>query len=244
MDPASEQPTPTQPSKWKIIGILFGFAVVIFAAIVLVLNYFNIISLSTRYSPLSFLPHETVKQMNIVPTPVNFSSSEFQYDAVKAKKLLTDYIKDTIKPTLFPKEIETKQEIKILQNIQNPSLFSFSFATQSANITVLSHYEKGYDINNSLSISIRLRGIPSTTVDVELANLLLSSYFIDPYVVSDCRQTADSIACENFQTIPEGKKGYGINMFGKPPKSIITIYTCQIPKGSTNYLTAKSCVGF
>jgi hypothetical protein len=57
--------------------------------------------------------------------------------------------------------------------------------------------------------------------------------------MSECQTRATSSSCENFQTISDGKKGYGMII----TKSTPIIFSCFIPKESKDYDNAKSCFG-
>ncbi|KKQ32184.1 MAG: hypothetical protein US48_C0031G0005 [Candidatus Levybacteria bacterium GW2011_GWA2_37_36] len=180
------------------------------------------------------------------PSPANFTPTTFQYDTEKAKTLLTQYIKSTLKPGLLPVNFETNQGITINQYAQNPNWFVTSFFSQNASPAAFFRFDKNSSNPNSSSISINLKNLPQPAASAALANSLLSSYFSTPFILSDpnCRNVSESVFCENFQTTSDGKKGYGMTIIGTPPKSINSIFTCSIPKESSDYSTAKSCISF
>ncbi|KKQ36591.1 MAG: hypothetical protein US55_C0061G0004 [Candidatus Levybacteria bacterium GW2011_GWC2_37_7] len=159
--------------------------------------------------------------------------------------MLTQYIKDTIKPSLLPANIEIKQAT-INSKIENSSLFFASFNIQNASTAAVFRYDKTVNSTNSLSLSLNLKNLSQFTDTTTLANFLLSTYFSTPLILSDpnCRMVSESVFCENFQTTSDGKKGYGMTIIGTPPKSINNIFTCLIPKESADYASAKSCISF
>jgi len=83
---------------------------------------------------------------------------------------------------------------------------------------------------------------PKTTMTIALADSLLSSYFKNPLKVSEC-QGIQTIFCENFQTIEAGKKGYGVYVASEDNQSITLVFSCFVPKESSKYANAKSCLG-
>ena len=260
------------PPKNKLHALAFleiglfeiGFVAVILLLLFGVLNYFNILSVSEVFpKQLGWLPRKEVSNgtsqtklasqgealrgsgEKTAPSPANFTPTTFQYDTEKAKTLLTQYIKDTIKPSLLPANIEIKQAT-INSKIENSSLFFASFNIQNASTAAVFRYDKTVNSTNSLSLSLNLKNLSQFTDTTTLANFLLSTYFSTPLILSDpnCRMVSESVFCENFQTTSDGKKGYGMTIIGTPPKSINSIFTCSIPKESSDYSTAKSCISF
>ena len=266
-----EENLPTPP-KNKLHALAFleiglfeiGFVAVILLLLFGVLNYFNILSVSEVFpKQLGWLPRKEVSNgtsqtklasqgealrgsgEKTAPSPANFTPTTFQYDTEKAKTLLTQYIKDTIKPSLLPANIEIKQAT-INSKIENSSLFFASFNIQNASTAAVFRYDKTVNSTNSLSLSLNLKNLSQFTDTTTLANFLLSTYFSTPLILSDpnCRMVSESVFCENFQTTSDGKKGYGMTIIGTPPKSINNIFTCLIPKESADYASAKSCISF
>jgi len=260
------------PPKNKLHALAFleiglfeiGFVAVILLLLFGVLNYFNILSVSEVFpKQLGWLPRKEVSSgtsqtklasqgealrgsgEKTAPSPANFTPTTFQYDTEKAKTLLTQYIKDTIKPSLLPANIEIKQAT-INSKIENSSLFFASFNIQNASTAAVFRYDKTVNSTNSLSLSLNLKNLSQFTDTTTLANFLLSTYFSTPLILSDpnCRMVSESVFCENFQTTSDGKKGYGMTIIGTPPKSINNIFTCLIPKESADYASAKSCISF
>jgi len=260
------------PPKNKLHALAFleiglfeiGFVAVILLLLFGVLNYFNILSVSEVFpKQLGWLPRKEVSNgtsqtklasqgealrgsgEKTAPSPANFTPTTFQYDTEKAKTLLTQYIKDTIKPSLLPANIEIKQAT-INSKIENSSLFFASFNIQNASTAAVFRYDKTVNSTNSLSLSLNLKNLSQFTDTTTLANFLLSTYFSTPLILSDpnCRMVSESVFCENFQTTSDGKKGYGMTIIGTPPKSINNIFTCLIPKESADYASAKSCISF
>ena len=229
------------------IGVFeIGFAAVILLLLFGILNYFNILSVSDAFpNQLGWLPRQETKlasqgQALQIPTPTNFTSAAFQYDVEKAKTLLTQYIKDTIKPEFLSDKIEIKQGLSIDGRTEDIKYeFGSMFATNGASFSANFHFKENENIPNDYIIFIQPPNLTVSIATVSLANSMLSSYFTNPYVISECKTAGNTSYCENFQILAEGKKGYGIAIF--PGKGNI-IFTCFVPKESNAYNTQKSCI--
>jgi hypothetical protein len=217
---------------FSIKTLFFVLTILIFAMVTL--NYFNVIYLPAFCEPLSFLPRQT-KQTVITPTPMNFTSTEFQYDTEKAMNLLKKYVKNTIKPDSLPSDFE---KIVVNQFDKSSNFFIMSFAAKDADISTFLRHETSGDI---FSASIKLKDGLSTA-SAATVNPFLSSYFVKSYSVSSCSQSGILTSCGNSQISSGGKEDYGINIISGPKKSLTIIYACQIPKDSAYYFIAKNCV--
>jgi hypothetical protein len=220
-----------QSDNQRSTKIILIFIIVIF--IIATLIYFNI---------LPFYPSKKNS-----PSSINNPKTEtFKYDTTKAKTLLAQYIKETIKPNLLPSNFETNKRINPFQQKKTPNVFAYFFAAENASISAFFRYEENSNVINSFSISIDSKNIPSSTAPEDLANSFFSPYLINPYVFSNsnCKQATGSVLCENFQTASDGKRGYAMTMFGKPPRWIVVLSACFIPKESNSFAKAKSCVVF
>jgi hypothetical protein len=177
---------------------------------------------------------------NVSPTP---KTETFKYDAAKAQTLLFQYIKSTIKPDVISADFDSEQ---IPQSNQDASNFLINtFSAREASISAFFRYEKNADTINSYSVSVEFDSIPSAT-GASLANSLFALYFVNPPTISssECKQTADATFCENFQTASDGKRGFAMTLFGKPPRVMGILSVCFIPEESKSFVIAKSCVIF
>lgn len=248
--PMEGQPLPKE-RKAGVFGLLF----VIGAAIILlflVLNYFNILKLSEIFpNYFGFLPHkEQVNQTIPQPTQTrdNYSPNIFQYDTGKAKIVLTEYIKDNIRPELIPENLEIKQGLSIDKRVEDLKYqFGSYFTTDQATISVSFHYKENTDTPNDFSIFIQPTNLEKTTLTPDLANSLVASYFNTPYSsITNCDKKGTTFYCEEFRNETDGKKGYGVVFSDEtsvsPPKFTPIVFTCFVPKDSKDYATLKSCI--
>lgn len=234
------------PQKKRFSGLAFleiGLFEVVFVVVVLLLlfgtlNYFNILSVSSVFpNQFGWLPRQQTKVViNPSPTPSNFTSSEFQYDTKKAETLLTEYIKSTIKPDLLPQKIEVKRNTdEKLDKI--PYKFTSSFLSKNVAVSANFYYKINTSIPNAFVIFIKPENVNQATITASLTNSFLPSSFIRPYTVSSCK-TEDYISyCENFQSLTDGKRGYG----AFKTSASLTLINCFIPKES-EYFSLESCI--
>ncbi|MDP2672135.1 MAG: hypothetical protein Q8O68_01340, partial [Candidatus Daviesbacteria bacterium] len=128
----NEQPKSEQSSKKQIIKIIFVFVVIVL--VFAVLSYLNII------------PNKSSKQDNkptTITSAIKYSSSTFQYDPQKAEKMLTQYIKDTIKPEFLPAKIEVKQGLSIDGRTEDVKYeFGSMFNSIDSSISANFHYKE------------------------------------------------------------------------------------------------------
>lgn len=219
-----------------ILGILLliGGVLIFF----IVLNYLNIISLSHLYpNQISSLPQQqstnTKTNQQIASTPPPFT-----YDTTKAKTLLIKYMKDNIKSEFLPPQLDIKQGLSIDNRLENLKYeFGSYFTTQNSTISANFHYKESSNIPNDYTIYVLPKNI--SQIDVTVANSLLNFYFKKPFTVSQCQTKAILSFCENFQTLNDGKKGYGVVISNQTKETII--FNCFLPKESKNY-SQTSCI--
>lgn len=245
----SDNPPQKKKSLLKVLPFLeVGVFEISFVAVILlllfgILNYFNILSISDVFpNQLGWLPR---KEVSTDTSPTNFTPAQqkvptgtFQYDTKKAETLLTKYIKDTIRPEFLPSKLEIKQGLTIDGRTEDIKYeFGSSITASDATISVNFHYKENSNMPNDYVIFIQ-PSTTQTTATASLANSLLLSYFAAPYTISDCQARGGGTSCENFQIIPEGKKGYGV-LVGSGGN---IIFTCFIPKESKDYESFSSCL--
>jgi len=210
----------------------------VFFGVVLILLFILIALIKTAFTPAKTLPTK-----NNVPNPTNYTPSVFQYDSAKAEKLLTQYIKDTIKPEFLPAKIEVKRGLSIDGRTEDVRYeFGSMFTTNQASFSANFHFKENVNTANDYSIFIQPRNTTQTTATASLANSLLTSYFTNPYLIANCQTKGVTSYCENFQTFTEEKKGYGIALINSTRKLMSIVFSCSIPKESKSYDTQKSCI--
>jgi len=232
------------------IGILeIGFVIIGTLLLFAIANYFNILPMSDAFPKyLSWLPRQnntlTNNPLNYspIPTPTP-TQTGFQYDTKKAEILLTQYIKDTIKPEFLPEKIDIQEGLTIDGRIENVKYqFGFSLVNPKETISASFHYKENASASNDFSIFIQPKTVDGTTATVPLANSLLSSYFTKPYLVTECQTKGTTSYCENFQTENDEKRGYGIVFIYQGAKLTPLVFNCTVPKANKNFNTRNSCI--
>jgi hypothetical protein len=228
-----------------------GFVTAILLLLFGVLNYFNILSISAVFPrQLSWLPRQTT-QTNVQTNSAlkknsalqNPTPAVFQYDVKKAETLVSNYIKDNIKPEFLPPKIEVKQGLSIDGRLEDIKYeFGSMFTANNASFSANFHYQEKTNTSNDFSIFIQPENAMQATATAILANSLLASYFTDPYNISDCQTKGTASFCENFQILENGKRGYGILLGNQGNKPLSIVFTCFVPKESKDYGVLKSCI--
>lgn len=231
MDKAiSVQVNNDQPEIPKIIKLLFIVTIII------------IFIIAIRFC-LNLLPSKSSKQNVNQPVASTPTPDIYNYNAKKANTLLTQYVKDALKPELLPENIEVKQGIGLPKQLQQLSgvsnRFGSSFVIKKSVVSVNFDYKKSTDVADIYNISINPENANQASPTAFLTNSLLKSYFANPPTVSGCQQdlSRKAIFCESFQISDKGKVGYGIVQIS----GITNAFSCFIPKESGRYQRAKSC---
>src|SRR3989344_997017 len=234
----------TPNGVWKVGLLEFGFVAVVLFLLFGVLNYFNILSVSDAFPKyLSWLPRQnntlTNNPLNYspIPTPTP-TQTGFQYDTKKAEILLTQYIKDTIKPEFLPEKIDIQEGLTIDGRMENvKSQFGFSLTNPKETVSANFHFKENASASNDFSIFIQPKTVDGTTATVSLANSLLSYYFVNLHAVSSCKTKGTTSYCENFQTENDEKRGYGIVFIYQGAKLTPLVFNCTVPKANKNFNT-------
>lgn len=257
-----EDYSPTPKKKWNLTTLAFleiGIFEFFFVAVVLfllfgTLNYFNILPVSDVFpNQLSWLPRQTSQPKKLLYTPANPTpkptttptTAAFSYDTKKAQALLTQYIKDNIKPEFLPAKIEVKQKtISNTTNKEVPYEFNSFFTIRKDEFLVALHYKENTNTLNDFIVQIQPSKIDVSTTSVSLANSLVSAYFINPYVITTCNAKGLVSYCEEFRIENQGKKGFGISLSSDTIKSTVVplVISCFISKTSDYYSTQKTCL--
>lgn len=243
-------PTP-QPPRHQSNMFLVGTSIaILLLLLILVLNYFNILSLSRLFpSQLWWLPHKApMPSLQSTSTQnQSYTSNDFQYDTKKAKTILTEYIKNNIKPQFIPENLEIKQGLSIDNKLgENKYTFGSYFIHNQTTISVNFHYKENTNTPNDFFIFTQPTKVGKTTLTPDIANSSVASYFINASPITNCDKKETTSYCENFRTESDGKRGYGA-LIGQdqsrtPPATISIVFTCFIPKESRDYDTTQSCI--
>ena len=218
------------PNKKNRLTETILVVVIIIVCIVLGLFYFDILPIPLK------LPGQTNK-----PTPAP-KPTAFQYDSAKAKILLTQYAKDTLKPEFIPADVEVKQGLGINNKIRDFKYeFKSKFTTKRDSLSALFRYLEKTNIPDTYVIYVQPLSVIQATPTAMLANALLTHYFINPHSVSDCQTEGVLSYCENFQTTTEGKRGYGA-LFLNTGNTTATLTHCFVSKENKDYESLKSCM--
>ena len=261
MDQTSPSQQSTEPQKVGLYEILIvGIVQIFFFG---TLNYFNILSISNVFpNQLGWLPRQSVQKpientstnnsTNYTPisTPAPTLTDAFQYDARKAEELLTQYIKDNLKQEHLPAKIKVQQKLISSGELKGTD-YEFGANWQindNAFFQSNFHYELNTNNPRDIGFSIQLKNISDTIVDSALAQGLTSIYLKDlPNSFNfDCGLSNDSALsfCENFYSLPIGKKGFGVVIGKNQPTNIVLVFSCFIPKESVYYAKRTSCLLF
>lgn len=216
-----------KPNKKSAFGIILTYLLVI--AIIAAVVF--------------FLPNKSTKttkqSTKISPTP---TEKAYNYDVSKAKKMLAQYLKDTIKSEYLPKTIEIKQGIgkdgkKSIDDSAFGAFFTVDNTSTSANFVFNNNSNtiSGYGVLMQLNKSQELTSLS--------ANSLLSSHFKSPYVISKCKtKDVNKSYCEVFQTTSKGKVGYGAITITENKTATTFLFTCFAEKTSSDYAKLNSCI--
>jgi hypothetical protein len=241
-----EYRAPIERNKLFLSGLFkILFTIIVVLLLLGAFNYFNIFSISNFFSKqLGWLPRRAVVQKKLLYTPttptLTSSPAVFNYDTEKAKILLTQYIKDTIKPELLPAQFDIKQGL-IEGGAIEPIKYQFGYLFSEQKSTIYANfvYKENSNIQDGYGVVIT----PENTnqeANISIVNPLLSNYFTNPYVVSDCKARGKGTICENFQTTSNGKVGYGL--YKNQSLKVFVLFACFVPKEGQYYKTVTSCI--
>lgn len=251
MEPKEKKEHPLTALAFLRVGILeIGFVIIVLLLIFGTLNYFNILYVSDAFPKyLGWLPRQTktVPQgealQNYSPVSSPTPQGLFQYDAKKAETLLAQYIKNEIKPELLLTAPDIEQGLEHGRQTDVKYQFGSNFIINNATISANFHFKENATQQNDSNIFITLEIPTISKATTSLANSLLSAYFANPYPITECQTKGVKSYCENFKSLSNGNRGYGILLGYDPTKPLMSIvFTCFIPKDSTYYNALKSCI--
>jgi len=173
------------PKQNKVPALVFlgmgafeiGFVLIVLLLLFGTLNYFNILSISGVFpNQLGWLPRQQIKlaSQGEALRGSNFTPNTFRYDTKKAEKLLTDYIKSTLKPELIPPKIEVKQGLTIDGRVGNTRHeFGSMFTLNNSSISANFHYKENINAPSDYFIFIQPQPLYSLLALASLFQILL-----------------------------------------------------------------------
>ncbi len=261
-EPINPTPNRLHALAFLRVGLFeFGFVAVVLMLVFGTLNYFNILSVSDVFpQQLGWLPKQTkiASQGETLQTrqpQKNFSSvssptpTGFQYDVKKAQTLLTQYIKDNIKPEFLPSKIEVKQHL-IYDNTLTGTDYEFGANWNLKNATFSANFH--YFPNNTNQIrDMEFYVNPfSFNISIDATNsvLLAKTYLknLPEKINFDCGVFEKNTKfCEYILEKKAGKSGFG-TVEGKDEsgKNALFIFSCFIPRNDSYYTKRTSCLLF
>lgn len=253
---------PQEKKRWNLHALAFlevGIFEFFFVAVVLfllfgTLNYFNILPASDVFpDQFSWLPRQTNQKEKLLYTPANPvptpTTTVFNYDTRKAETLLTQYIKDNIKPEFLPEQIEVKQHL-ISDGTLKGTDYEFGANWNLENIIFSANFHYLPNSVNQIRDMEFYVNPPSSNISIDATNsVLLTKRYLKnlPEVIDfDCGVFEKSTKfCEYFLEKEAGKSGFGAAE-GNDEKGnkIMLIFSCFIPKNDSYYNKRTSCLLF
>jgi hypothetical protein len=239
---------------------LFEISFVLIIIIVLfgLLNYFNILSLSTLYpNQLGFLPHQIAgKQVSRVsestPTPKpipTFPGYNWNYAQITLEK----FLEDNIKPEFLPPKIQGEQGLIQTDNKRGTGYeFGVKWNTNSNELIMgFFHYGIKTNTERDRDLLIEIQNGTDSKATESLTKNLAQKYLnnIPDNTIFNCKIFSDNktTACESFSNISNGKKGFGLiisqQLDNGQPYNLTTVFACFFPKNGI-YYNHTSCIDF
>lgn len=207
------------------IGLLeIGFVLLFLVLTFGLLNYFNILRLSSVFPILSFLP-TTKKEVTARSTDTHSTSQS------DIEKVLTAFAKDTLKKDFLPNKTKSNKDADYYSMTWDARQYAaqllYSLHPESSTILLtLTQYKKqSITLNSEIAMNV-LKEVLNT--DIHLPQLM-------------CVTRNNTINCAVFTNTIEGKEGFGVTT-KTASGSAITLMTCRIPKSSRVYQNITSCL--
>jgi hypothetical protein len=246
MDNELQQDARTSRKKtWIIIAVIILFAI---PSSMFLLKHSNVLSLPWGLgNKTNFTSEPDNPIVTHFPSPANNqSSSTFNYDVEKAQDVISAYIKDTIKSEFIPEDLDIEQGLSIDNRSEDDNKqFGSYYTLDNTVFSINAHYREFTNTFNDFIVFIQ----PQSEIDSatpEVANSLTSIYFNSPFLINnDCKTQSSTVYCENFQSVADGKRGYGLLVSkdsSNPDSSRAIVFTCFIPKESKDYINTTSCI--
>ncbi|MDD5416272.1 MAG: hypothetical protein PHE48_04740 [Candidatus Daviesbacteria bacterium] len=209
------------------ISLISGGIIILILAIILILNYFNILSLSSLFPKyFSFLPHQPLQ---ISPSKEKLSS--------RAKETLMKSLPKILIPFLLP-----PSSFDLTQDTGTTKSFSAKWNTPQQPITATFTLAKTGSNLSSLNISFWLSS--TSTPSAKLAQTTTTSFFsLTPKGDWNCKEIYGAIYCESFWEEKDGtKQGIGIHgiLTSQISEAGMVISFCERRKDNSFY-SWQSC---
>lgn len=248
---------PTSNVNFKNIGFLLTGGIIIFIIIFFLLNFFNILPLSSLFpNQLGWLPRQkpdakisyntkipAIKHEDIV---VPTASAKFSYDAEKAQTTLEKYIRDNLKENFLPAKIDVIQSlISSGETTGTPNEFVANWELKNISFNAALHYMKDSNELRDMEIYFYLNEYEDSSVNASSSTSLVKTYFqnIPESTDFDCRISAPAKFCEYFAIGDIGKNVFGVaNADDKFGKSTTIVYSCFFSKNDLYYNKRTSCL--
>jgi hypothetical protein len=239
---------------------LFEISFVLIIIIVLfgVLNYFNILSLSTLYpNQLGFLPHQqtankqspnasrSTPKPKVIPKPSpTFPGYNWKY----AQTTLEKFLRDNIYTEFLPVQIQGKQgQIAAADQTGMEYEYGARWVTNNNDFVVgFFNYGLKTNIESDVELLIQPQNIKDTIATDSLTKMLTKKYLknVPDNAVFTCKTFSDNKTtyCGNMYDTPLGKKGYGLGI--SPKHNLVLVISCFVPKNGIYYDKWTSCAAF
>jgi len=215
---------------WKKIVLISGGIVILILTIILTLNYFNILSLSSLFPEyFSWLPHQSLQ--------TSLSKEELQR---KAQETLIKSLPKILIPSLLP---TSSSNFSLTQDTGTAKSFSAKWnASQQPITATFTLIQQGYNLS-SLNI---LFWIPQPlTPSAESAQTTIDSFFsIKPKNEWNCKDISGATYCESFWEEKDGTK-QGLDIHGvltaRTNEKGVVVSFCERHKNNPLY-SWQSCI--
>lgn len=235
INPQQSEPTIPRQKKWEALAVagisLFEIVFVLSLLFLIfgILNYFNILQLSTIFPKLSFLPHfsQPVQETTLAPQ-VNFPTR----DAHSVQ--LIDYIKQTLRPAYLPFNIS--QPSFMIQHRANLYAADWTIKNTTASFSLITNAAT----NDIVELKFVLGPLPPAIIATSAAEQLTAKYFQQALLGTfTCKSVKSFSYCEKFAIQPNQKTSYGI--IKTTDDKTISLFGCQIPISSVS-AQRTSCI--
>ncbi|MBU1000263.1 hypothetical protein KKE78_02615 [Patescibacteria group bacterium] len=232
----------------KISLISLGIIILILT-VILTLNYFNILSLSSLFpDKLDWMPRQSLSQIPtkgkalnpeepiLMPDSSPTQSASYQ---IKAREVLVKLLSVIFTPSFIPSPVSN---LNLTQDKTNQQNFIVTFNTRQASMSGNLTLNKAGD--NISTIYLSMPKTDQKNVSAAVAQTIAPQFFsITPQGKWACKKIGNETYCENFWEEKSGaRRGIGIQepiTFDNKEKGI-AVFFCEHNKGSSIY-SWQSC---
>lgn len=212
-DTAQIPPEPPKSSPFKLleVGLLEAvFVIVVLFLLLGILNFFNIIPISSKIPFLSFLPHQQTQK----PISTTKTTTQFLYDVNTANKALTTFVSTSLNPSYLPSSssalFNNTQKNNVFRNLWPAGTSSagtiFAYAPYTNNLA--------YELVGVDNVSFNPPKYPDASASVnDLAKMFFTN--VDKQAISwKCQNKANNMwRCVGQQTISNITYTYSVQRF-------------------------------